>query len=123
MKLVGFQGGGYDPEEEASIVNTIEKSRPSILLLGMDSPLQEQFLCRHWHRLKNAGVAVAISGGEAIDAIAGTLSIAPRLARALHLEWFLRMLLDPWRFYLRYLRGGGLFFWYLMKQKGKAFRS
>jgi exopolysaccharide biosynthesis WecB/TagA/CpsF family protein len=123
IKLVGHFNQDYDPEEEEGIVNIIEEERPGMVLLGMDNNREEQFICRHWHRLKNCGVKIAIAGGQAIDGIAGTIPITPRLARALHLEWLLQMVLDPKRFYSRYLRGGPYFAWYLMKQKGAKERK
>jgi N-acetylglucosaminyldiphosphoundecaprenol N-acetyl-beta-D-mannosaminyltransferase len=118
IKLVGHFHQEYDPEEEDGIVDIIEEKHPGIILLGMETRREEQFICRHWHRLKNSGVKIAIAGVQAIDAIAGTIPMTPRLARAIHLEWLLQMLLDPRRFYSRYLRGGPYFAWYLMKQKG-----
>ena len=123
IKLVGHFHQEYSPEEEEGIVNIIEEERPEILLLGMEYRREAQFLCRHWHRLKNCGVKIAIAGGEAIDTIAGTLPMTPRLARAIHLEWLLQMVLEPKRFYLRYLRGGPYFAWYLVKQKGMKERK
>jgi N-acetylglucosaminyldiphosphoundecaprenol N-acetyl-beta-D-mannosaminyltransferase len=123
IKLLGHFSEEYTPEEEEGIVNIIEEERPGIILLGMESRREEQFMCRHWHRLKNCGVKIAIAGGQAIDAMAGTIPMTPRLARAIHLEWFLQMILDPKRFYSRYLRGGTRFAWYLMKQKGMKERK
>ena len=118
IKLLGHFHQDYDAEEEDGIVAIIEEERPQIVLLGMETRHEEQFICRHWHRLKNSGVKIAIAGGQAVDAIAGTIPMTPRLAQAIHLEWLLQMLLDPRRFYSRYLRGGPYFAWYLMKQKG-----
>lgn len=116
IQLVGHQSSDLASEE--GLMDTLEKVHPDILLLGLESPREEYFLCRHWHRIKLSGVKIAISGGEAIDSIAGTIPMTPRLSRALHLEWLLQMLLNPRKFYTRYLRGGSYFAWYVMKQKG-----
>ena len=113
IHFIGHQSSDYTPEAEKSIIDTIEKTRPAIVLLGMESPLEEQFACRHWHTIKNAGVRVVIGGGEAIDAMAEVIPMVPRLARSLHMEWLLNMVLSPGRFYSRYVRGGIRFFWHL----------
>ncbi len=107
-----------DPEDEDGIIDIIEEERPSIILLGTNTRHEEQFFCRNWHRLKKCGVQIAIAGGQTIDVISGTIPITPRLARAIHLEWLFQMLFDPRRFYHHYLRGGPLFAWHLIQQKG-----
>lgn len=108
----------YPPEEEERIVDLIEQKSPTVLLLGMETQREQQFICRHWHRLKQCGVKIAIGGGQTIDAVAGTLPIMPHLARAIHLEWIFQMILEPQRFYHHYLRCGPSFAWFLIKQKG-----
>ena len=117
IEFVGHRSGEYTPEEEQGIVDMIVKSRATIVLLGMKSPCQEEFVCRNWHKIKNSGVQMVIAGGESIDAFAGAGPTMPSLARAIRLEWLFKMLLDPGMFYARYLRGGIRFAWYLAKQK------
>ena len=123
IKLVRHIHKDFTPEEEETIINLIEEEQPGMVLLGLETLREEQFICRHWHRLKKSGIKIAIAGGQAIDAIAKTIPMTPRLARAMHLEWLFQMILEPTRFYAQYLKGGPAFVWYLMKQKGMKERK
>jgi exopolysaccharide biosynthesis WecB/TagA/CpsF family protein len=123
IQLVRHIHKDFVPEEEEAIVNLIEEEQPEMVLLGLETVREEQFICRHWHRLKKSGVKIAIAGGQAIDSIAKTIPMTPRLARAIHLEWLFQMILEPRKFYAQYLKGGPVFMWYLMKQKGMKERK
>ena len=113
LKFLGARNGDWAFADEQETMRLIEACHPTVLLLGMESPEQERFVCHHWHMLKFAGIRVVIGGGEAIDAIAGAIPMAPRLVRSLHLDWLLQMVLEPSRLY-RYVKGGVRFVWYVI---------
>jgi len=114
LNLVGFHHGYFkDPE---TVLQEIESTRPSILLVGMGVPLQELFIVDHWERIKKAGVRIAIAGGAVFDFMSGTKPRAPLWLRKLRLEWLFRLSVEPSRLTKRYLIGNPKFLWLVIKE-------
>jgi exopolysaccharide biosynthesis WecB/TagA/CpsF family protein len=101
-KVVGVQSG-YD---HAGVVEAIRQASPDLLLVGMGNPLQEKWITAHQAEL-NAGVVFGI--GALIDFLSGEIVRAPRVVRALRVEWVFRMAQEPRRLASRYLKGNPLF--------------
>lgn len=92
-------GGYFSAEAASSRAEAISNSRARILLVGMGSPLQEEFINAHWDRL---GVGMAIGVGGSFDVLAGArLRAHPWLRRA-GLEWLVRLAQEPRRLLPRY---------------------
>lgn len=107
----------WTPEEEEEIVKRIEQTSPTILLVSRELPEGERFICRHWHRFKNAGIKLAMSGEEVVEKMIGTFPHTTRLLRALHIESLLHAMLRPKVFFQRYVVGGCYFAYLLLKTK------
>jgi len=100
LRIVGFQHGYFTAQEETQVVETIRQSHSDILMVGMSSPLKEEFLERNLHLL---GVPACIGVGGAIDVFAGVCQLAPVWMRKACLEWLYRIWQEPRRLWKRYL--------------------
>ncbi|PJF37291.1 MAG: hypothetical protein CUN49_01150 [Candidatus Thermofonsia Clade 1 bacterium] len=94
LQVVGTHSGDPSPEAEDGIVALINASGADILFVAYGSPQQEKWLARNLARLQ---VKVALGVGGAFDFVAGTAQRAPLWMRRLGLEWFHRLLRQPWR--------------------------
>lgn len=105
IDIVGFEippFRPYDDEELAVLASAIKSSRADIVWVGLGVPKQDVLA----HRLRMLGAAPAIATvGAAFDLVAGTKRRAPKLVRAIGLEWVFRMMLEPRRLWRRYLEG------------------
>ena len=94
----GFHHGYFAPVESAHIVESINSVRPHLLLVGMGSPLQEQWLVENRGRLH---VPVCVGVGGLLDFWSGRRTRAPLWMRKYSLEWLHIALTEPqkWRRY------------------------
>lgn len=90
----GFLGDGAN-----EVALAIGNSGAAILLVGMGSPRQEEFIDTYWDQL---GVNIAIGVGGSFEVLANRLVRAPRWMQRLGLEWAFRMLQEPRRLTRRY---------------------
>lgn len=94
---------GFDPngDEADACIDKMAKSPARLWLLALGAPKQEVFAARAWRRLPDRGF---LSVGAGIDFISGRQVRAPKLFRALALEWVWRMAGSPMRLVPRYAR-------------------
>ncbi len=83
--------------EEQALVKLINSLRPQIVLVALGAPEQEKWLIEHRSLLEKTGVSIAISIGGALDMLTGRIKRAPIWWQRLGLEWFWRLLMEPWR--------------------------
>ena len=96
IRIVGSHHG-YVPDKKMPIVIAdINKCQPDLLFVALGSPYQEQWMARYVPFLK---VKVCQGVGGTFDVIAGRVKRAPLLFRAIHLEWFYRLLSQPSRIF------------------------
>lgn len=81
--------------EEDEMVALINSSGADIVWVGLGVVKQELFIDRYLSRLR---VPWLIGVGAAFDFLAGTVRRAPRMVRALGMEWFYRVTQEPWRY-------------------------
>ena len=91
-----------DSADEDRVIERINASGASILLVGMGVPLQDSWIERNAHRLN---VPVQVGVGGLFDFFSGRVSRAPGILRTLGLEWTWRLALEPARMWRRYLVG------------------
>ncbi|WLD92895.1 WecB/TagA/CpsF family glycosyltransferase [Alkalihalobacillus sp. AL-G] len=96
VQVMGIHHGFFKKEsdEERLIVERISREKPDLLLVGIGSPKQEEFIHRYRNEL-SASVMIGIGGS--FDILSGRICRAPALFRRLGLEWFYRLLCDPRR--------------------------
>ena len=81
--LVGYEHG-YSHGRDLEIVESINAARADVLLVGMGSPLQEEWIARNKSALR---CSLAIGVGGLFDYWAGRLRRAPLWMRRMGLEW------------------------------------
>ena len=98
LRLVGTQHGYLTSSEQTRAVARIASARPDVLLIGMGSPLQEQWLARYRSRL-DVGLALCVGG--LFHYWANDLRRAPAALRDVGLEWAWILAQQPhkWRVY------------------------
>lgn len=106
LRIAGTQHGFFDhgagSEDNARLVERINRASPDVLLVNMGMPLQERWLADHWQLIYPL---VAIAGGALVDHVAGNVRRPPIWVADLGLEWALRLCREPRRLWRRYLLG------------------
>ncbi len=94
---------GFDPDgpEAAAMVTALADSGARLVFVALGAPKQEIFAARGRALAPQLGFA---SIGAGLDFLAGTQRRAPGWVRALALEWLWRMLSNPRRLAVRYMR-------------------
>lgn len=101
LRIVGAEAGpsfSHSERSEESHTNVCKKileAKPDVLLVALGHGKQEKWIAAHLHELPSVKIAMGVGG--AFDFIAGRVRRAPRLLRALGLEWLWRLILQPWR--------------------------
>ncbi|MBI3956685.1 MAG: WecB/TagA/CpsF family glycosyltransferase [Candidatus Kerfeldbacteria bacterium] len=81
--------------QDAEIIARIAAAHPDILLVAFGAPRQDLWIAENLRRLPS--VKIAIGAGGTLDYFAEVLPRAPRLLRAIGLEWLWRLALQPSR--------------------------
>ncbi|MEC7240491.1 MAG: WecB/TagA/CpsF family glycosyltransferase [Myxococcota bacterium] len=97
--------GFYRNDRYPQVIDAINAAEPHILLVGMGSPLQEQWVTQ-WRSEVHAPVVWCL--GATADFISGKVSRGPALLHQRQ-EWLARLLVDPQRLWSRYLIGNSRF--------------
>lgn len=95
IDIVGFHDGYFSKDDEAEIINDINEKKTDLLFVALGAPKQEKWIYENRDKLK---AKVAIGVGGSFDVIAGKVTRAPEIYRKLGLEWFYRLLKEPWRY-------------------------
>ena len=114
LNISGNQHGFFTPEEEDEVINTINASGASVLMVAMGAPQQEQWIATNRERLN---VSILMGVGGLFDFYSGRVSRAPVWIREVGLEWVWRLLQEPGRMWRRYVVGNPLFLYRVWKQK------
>lgn len=75
-------------------VRKVNQKKPDLLFVGFGMGKQEKFLYEDWSVLN---VRLAIGVGGAFDYLSGRIPRAPVWIRKIGLEWFFRLIFQPWR--------------------------
>lgn len=94
VKVVGTRHGYFSLEDEEAIVHEINEAKADLLLVGLGSPRQEDWIFRH---KKDLQVRVAIGVGGTLDVFSGRVSRAPEAIQHAGLEWLYRLAKEPSR--------------------------
>lgn len=116
LDIVGSFSPPYRPihtEENAEIIEEINRANPDILWVGLGSPKQDFWMSRHREKLN---VPVMIGIGAAFDFLSGNKKQAPKWMRDNGLEWLFRLISEPRRLWKRYIVGNSLFLYLIYKE-------
>lgn len=94
LRLVGARNGYFGPEQDEEVIAEIRQASPDLLFVGRSAPTQEPWIDRFKEQLN---VPVMMGVGGSFDILSGKLKRAPKLFRQLKLEWFYRLLQEPYR--------------------------
>jgi N-acetylglucosaminyldiphosphoundecaprenol N-acetyl-beta-D-mannosaminyltransferase len=100
LKIIGAYSPPFRdlaPDEDAQIVEMINRASPEVLWVALGLPKQERWIVSHRDRLN---VPVIVAAGAAIKFHSGKVVPAPLWASRAGLEWFWRLLHEPrtvWR--------------------------
>ena len=94
LRVVGAYGGTPADEDAEAVITGIREAQPDILFVAYGAPKQDLWISQHRQAL---GVPVMMGVGGSFDFIAGVQRRAPRWVQRLNLEWFFRLVTQPWR--------------------------
>lgn len=92
IQIVGTNDGYF--KDENDVIEKINNSGADLLLVCLGAPKQEFFMDRWKDKLK---VKACIGAGGSLDVFAGTVKRAPEFFCKFGLEWFYRLIKEPWR--------------------------
>lgn len=95
LKISGIYSGMPEQKYDNNILEIINKAKPDVLLVAYGHPKQEKWISRNLNRLNSVKIAMGVGG--AFDFISGKTKRAPKIFRKLGLEWFYRVIREPWR--------------------------
>lgn len=101
LGIAGARDGYFGPEEEAGIVEAINRSGAEVLWVGMGKPREQLFIHRNRDRLRCAWI---VSCGGCFDFLAGNYRRAPLWVQRSGLEWVHRAATGPRYLIGRYLK-------------------
>lgn len=93
LNVCGCHDGYFD--DDWPIIMDINSKKPDCLFVCLGAPKQERWMAEHRH-LVNTKLMVGLGG--TLDSFAGTVKRAPKIFIKLGLEWFYRLIKEPWRF-------------------------
>jgi beta-1,4-glucosyltransferase len=99
QEVVGVCDGYDELRDRRDLIAAINRSAPDVVLVALGNPIQEEWILAHRQAL-DAGIVMGV--GALFDFWAGSKTRAPTLMRALRLEWFYRLCLEPRRLVRRY---------------------
>ncbi len=100
LRIYGYHSGYFEsPDEERATLHDIVSSKPDLVFVGMGAVVQERWITRiveHCHE-RHTVIPVLMGVGGSFDAITGVVRRPPRWMLDSHLEWFFRLLQQPFR--------------------------
>ncbi len=108
---------GFENNEEEclEIVDTINSSGATVLVIGVGAPKQEKWIYKYREQLPHIKIFMAL--GATIDFEAGKLKRAPKWVSQVGMEWLFRLLCEPKRLWKRYLVEDIPFLFLILQQK------
>lgn len=101
--VIGFEKWHQDFNR---VIEKVNQLKPEILLVGLGSPKQEEFIVDNLSKMPSIKLAIGVGG--AFDFISGHVKRAPRFLQYIGLEWLWRLMLRPKRINRIFKGVGGL---------------
>lgn len=83
--------------ENKTIISTISTLKPDIIFVALGAPYQEEWVKNNYEILENSKVSIIMVVGGTFDVLFGKVSRSPKWMIRLGLEWFYRLIKQPWR--------------------------
>jgi N-acetylglucosaminyldiphosphoundecaprenol N-acetyl-beta-D-mannosaminyltransferase len=83
--------------EDSQLEDVLSRLKPSLVLVALGAPKQEKWIHDHLQLLEKNQIKVVMTVGGAIDMLIGRTIRAPGWVRSMGLEWFWRLVQEPWR--------------------------
>jgi len=98
IQFAGYRDGYFkkEGEENDAVIAQVNESGADVLYVCLGAPAQEKWI--YQNRAKLTTVNALLGLGGSLDVYAGTVKRAPKIFIRLGLEWFYRLLCEPWRF-------------------------
>lgn len=98
---------GFDPlgPEADALIERLRDSSAGLVFLALGAPKQEVFAARIRAAVPHIGI---LSIGAGLDFLAGSQRRAPVFVRRIAMEWAWRILMNPRRLLVRYIRCAGV---------------
>lgn len=103
-----------DEAECLAAIDMINRSGATCLIVGLGAPKQEIWISSYRHLMPDVRLFMGV--GATIDYEAEVVKRAPNWMRRFGLEWFHRVITDPKRYAMRYLKNAE-FFWLVFLDK------
>ncbi|MBQ8248339.1 MAG: WecB/TagA/CpsF family glycosyltransferase [Clostridia bacterium] len=96
-KFVGTNDGYFKKagEETDAVIEKINAAAPDILYVCLGVPVQEKWILANRDKLTSVKLCLALGGS--LDGYSGNVKRAPKIFIKLGLEWFYRLICQPWR--------------------------
>jgi len=98
LRIQGIEGirniRHFSREENGRVVKQINRFKPDFLFVAFGAPWQEKWLAQNFNALN---IRVGMVVGGALDMIVDPSLRPPRFMTLLGLDWFYRLLRQPWR--------------------------
>jgi N-acetylglucosaminyldiphosphoundecaprenol N-acetyl-beta-D-mannosaminyltransferase len=99
-------------QEMDAVVRLIGRLRPTILLVGLGQPKQEEWILRYRDQL---GASVILAVGSYFDKLARSVSLYPGWVKRTGLYWLYRLLTERGRVWRRYSIEVPIFAWNILR--------
>ena len=94
LVIAGTAVGAPDAEQAPALCAQIRDSGAELLFVAFGCPAQDFWIQEYQQK---TGARLAIGVGGSFDYISGKVARAPRWLQQMNLEWFYRLLRQPWR--------------------------
>ena len=95
LEIAGTYPGSPALEENDALVARVNESKADILYVAYGAPAQDLWIARNAETLENVRLAIGVGGS--LDFVTGSVVRAPHWIQRFGLEWFYRLVREPWR--------------------------
>lgn len=102
LKILGSNHGYFSLLDNQKLIVKINKLKPDLLLVGMGSPKQEEWIMNNY---KKIDAKIFWSVGAIFEIFSGKYKRLPKVFNDFGFEWIFRLIQEPKRLWKRYLIG------------------
>ena len=100
-------------DEIAQLAEDVRRVDANVVWVGISTPRQDYLAAK----LARETGCVVVAVGAAFSFVSGTITRAPQWMVAIGLEWLYRLMSEPRRLWKRYVLGGVLFLWHVLRYR------